>query len=179
MGDPVRLVMVPGSRALAWCESRPSSPGRRCGQGRRRRCPAAGVQPALLRHRLSARAVRPRAGTPRLRGRGAAHRASARHSRAAPALFEFLALLDLARIWAARGEVRDALATLGTARKAVPEPSVSLLAWTMSRKPLLRLSLGDLRSAAELARGLPGVRRSLLQARIALSAGDHHCVPGT
>ena len=29
-------------------------------------------------------------------------------------------------------------------------------------------------AAAELASGLPGARRSLLQARIALAAGDHH-----
>jgi LuxR family transcriptional regulator, maltose regulon positive regulatory protein len=38
----------------------------------------------------------------------------------------------------------------------------------------LRLSLGDLRSAAELASGLPAPRRGLLLARIALAAGDHH-----
>jgi LuxR family maltose regulon positive regulatory protein len=39
---------------------------------------------------------------------------------------------------------------------------------------LLRLSLGDLRSAAELASGLPATRRSLPLARVALAAGDHH-----
>jgi LuxR family maltose regulon positive regulatory protein len=38
---------------------------------------------------------------------------------------------------------------------------------------LIRLSLGDLRSPAELATGLPAVPRSLLLARIALAAGDH------
>ena len=38
----------------------------------------------------------------------------------------------------------------------------------------MRLSLGDLRSPAELASGLPGVRRELLLAKIGLSDGDHH-----
>jgi LuxR family transcriptional regulator, maltose regulon positive regulatory protein len=39
---------------------------------------------------------------------------------------------------------------------------------------LLRLALGDLRSAAELASGLPARRRGLLLARVALAASDHH-----
>jgi LuxR family maltose regulon positive regulatory protein len=42
------------------------------------------------------------------------------------------------------------------------------------QETLLRLSLGDLRSAAEVAGRLPGVRRELLLARIALAGGDHH-----
>ena len=44
----------------------------------------------------------------------------------------------------------------------------------MSWKHSLRLSLGDLRSPAELASKLPAARRGLLLARIALAAGDHH-----
>ncbi len=44
----------------------------------------------------------------------------------------------------------------------------------MSWKQSLRLSLGDLRSPAELASRLPAARRGLLLARIALAAGDHH-----
>ena len=51
--------------------------------------------------------------------------------------------------------------------------------WADEQEALLRLSLGDLRSAADLASGLPAVQRSLLRARIALSAGDHHSVPGS
>ena len=39
---------------------------------------------------------------------------------------------------------------------------------------VLRLSLGDKRSPAELASKLPAARRGLLLARIALAAGDHH-----
>ena len=88
-------------------------------------------------------------------------------------LSEFLALLDRARIWAARGEVRDALATVEAARKVVTGASAALLAQADEQEALLRLSLGDLRSPAELARRLPAARRSLLLARAALAAGDH------
>ena len=49
-----------------------------------------------------------------------------------------------------------------------------LLARADELEALLRLSLGDLRSPAELASGLPVARRGLLLARIALAAGDHH-----
>jgi LuxR family transcriptional regulator, maltose regulon positive regulatory protein len=89
-------------------------------------------------------------------------------------LFEFLTLLDRAGIWAARGEVRDALATVGAARLVVPEASPALLARADELEALLRLSLGDLSSAGRLADGLPAARRRLLLARIALAAGDHH-----
>jgi LuxR family transcriptional regulator, maltose regulon positive regulatory protein len=48
-----------------------------------------------------------------------------------------------------------------------------LLARADELEALLRLSLGDLRSAAGLAGGLPAARRGLLLARVALAAGDH------
>ena len=89
-------------------------------------------------------------------------------------LFEFLALLDRARIWAARGQFREALASIDSARLALAQASSTLLARADEQEALLRLSLGDLRSPAELASRLPGVRRELLLARIALAAGDHH-----
>ena len=89
---------------------------------------------------------------------------------------EFLALLDRAQICTARGQVREALTTLGTAREAVTGASLSLLALADEHEALLRLSLGDLLSPTELASNLPAVRRSLLLARIALAAGDHHAV---
>ena len=92
-------------------------------------------------------------------------------------LFEFLALLDRARIWAARGQVRDALATVATARQVVPGASPALLARADEQEALLRLSLGDLRTPAELAAQLPAARRGLLLARIALAAGDRQAVP--
>ena len=89
-------------------------------------------------------------------------------------LFEFLALLDRARIWAARGQFREALASIDSARLALAQASSALLARADEQEALLRLSFGDLRSSAELAGRLPGVRRELLLARIALAAGDHH-----
>ncbi len=88
-------------------------------------------------------------------------------------LFEFLALLDRARIWAACGRVREALATIDSARKILPQASSALLARADEQEALLRLSLGDLRSPAKLAGRLPVVRRELLLARIALADGDH------
>jgi LuxR family maltose regulon positive regulatory protein len=92
-------------------------------------------------------------------------------------LFEFLALLDRAQIWAARGQVRDALTTVAAARQALPAgASPALLARADEQEALLRLSLGDPRSAAELASHLPAARRGLLQAKVALAAGDHHAV---
>ena len=49
-----------------------------------------------------------------------------------------------------------------------------LLARADELEALLRLSLGDLRTPAELAGRLPAARRALLLARIALAAGNHH-----
>ena len=88
-------------------------------------------------------------------------------------VFAFLALLDRARIWAARGQIPDALATVNAARMVLAGTKSVLLARADELEALLRLSLGDLRSAAELASGLPGTRRGLLLTRVALAAGDH------
>ena len=88
--------------------------------------------------------------------------------------FEFLALLDRAGIWAARGQVREALATVEAARLVLAGTGSVLLARADELEALLCLSLGDLRSPRELASGLPAARRTLLLARIALDAGDHH-----
>jgi hypothetical protein len=49
-------------------------------------------------------------------------------------LFEFLALLDRAQIWAARGQLRQALATVESARLVLTEASTALLAGPMSRR---------------------------------------------
>jgi LuxR family transcriptional regulator, maltose regulon positive regulatory protein len=90
-------------------------------------------------------------------------------------LFEFLALLDRAQIWAARGKVREALATVAAAREVLAEGASSALVHQADeQEALLRLSLGDLRAAAELADNLPPARRRLLRAKIALAAGDHY-----
>ena len=88
--------------------------------------------------------------------------------------FEFLALLDRAGIWAARGQAREALATVEAARLVLAGTGSVLLARADELEASLRLSLGDLRSPADLASRLPAARRGLLLARIALAAGDHH-----
>jgi LuxR family maltose regulon positive regulatory protein len=89
-------------------------------------------------------------------------------------VFEFLALLERAAIWAARGHVREALATVEAARPVLAGTGSVLLARADELEALLRLSLGDVRSPAELACQLPAARRELLLARIALAASDHH-----
>jgi LuxR family transcriptional regulator, maltose regulon positive regulatory protein len=89
-------------------------------------------------------------------------------------IFEFLALLDRAGIWAARGQVSQALATVDSARIILSGTRSPLLARADEAEALLRLSLGDLGSPAELAARLPAARRAILLARIALAAGDHH-----
>jgi LuxR family transcriptional regulator, maltose regulon positive regulatory protein len=87
--------------------------------------------------------------------------------------FEFLVLLDRAEIWAARGQLHDALATVETARQVLPGTGSLLLARADELEALLRLSLGDLRSPAGLASKLPAARRGLLLAKVALAADDH------
>jgi LuxR family maltose regulon positive regulatory protein len=89
-------------------------------------------------------------------------------------VFEFLGLLDRAGVWAARGQVREALDTVEAARLVLAGTGSVLLARADELEALLRLSLGDLRSPRELASGLPAARSGLLLARIALAEGDHH-----
>ena len=69
--------------------------------------------------------------------------------------FEFLALLDRAGIWAARGQVRDALATVEAARLVLAGTRSVLLARADELEALLRLSLGDLRSPVSWPAGCP------------------------
>ena len=89
-------------------------------------------------------------------------------------VFEFLALLDRAGIWAARGQIHDALATVDAARLVLAGTESVLLTRADELEALLRVSLGDLRSAAALASELPATRRGLLLARVALAGSDHH-----
>jgi LuxR family transcriptional regulator, maltose regulon positive regulatory protein len=88
-------------------------------------------------------------------------------------VFEFLALLDRARIWAARGQIDAALATTAAARRVLAGRKSPLIARADEQEALLRLSIGDLHSPAALAGGLTAPRRQLLLARVALAAGDH------
>ncbi|HEY1323516.1 MAG TPA: hypothetical protein VGF32_24875, partial [Streptosporangiaceae bacterium] len=171
--EPVKLVLVPGVQALAWGEA--GHLGRAAEAAR-----AAEAQSRRLgfdQHFFSWDYLRALAGLAlEQRDLEVAEQLTERalsiaeHRRPA---FEFLTLLDRAAIWAARGQVRDALATIETARAVLPGAGSVLQARADELEALIRLSLGDLGSPAELAAGLPAVPRSLLLARIALAAGDH------
>jgi LuxR family maltose regulon positive regulatory protein len=90
-------------------------------------------------------------------------------------LLEFLGLLDRASIWAARGRVREALAAVESARPVLAGASAVLAARADEQEAVLRLALGDQRTAAGLASGLvPPARSRMLLAKIALAVGDHH-----
>ena len=171
--EPVKRVMVPGVRALAWFEA-----------GRlKRAADAAGAAYAQARrlgfdrHFFAVDYLRTLAGLALERrdldtAEQLTEQALSIAERRRP-MFEFLALLDRARIWAARGQVREALATIEAARQVLTRTGSVLLTSADELEALLRLSLGDPRTPAELASRLSPARRSLLCARIALASGDH------
>ncbi len=172
--EPVELVLVPGARALAWFES-----GQLAEAGDAAR--AADVQARRLvfdQHFFALDYLRVLSGSAlERRDLSTAERLTEQalsiSERRRPA-FEFLALLDRAAIWAARGQVRDALATVEAARVVLAGTGSVLLLRADEFEALLRLSLGDPCSARELASGLPAARCGLLLARVALATGDHH-----
>ena len=171
--EPVKLVMVPGVLALAWFEA-----GRlNRAADTARAAYAAARRLGFDRHFFAVDYLRTLAGLALERrdlGRAEqlTEQALSIAERRRP-MFEFLTLLDRARIWAARGEVREALATIQAARQILAGTGSVLLTWADELEALLRLSLGDPRAPAELASGLPPARGSLLHARIALASGDH------
>jgi LuxR family maltose regulon positive regulatory protein len=175
MAAPAKLVMVPGARALAWFESghlAEAADAARSAEQEARRI-------GFGQHFFAVDCLRVLAGSAlEQRDLDTAEHLTERvlsiTERRRP-LFEFLALLDRARIWAARGHAREALATVETARRALARTTSSsaLLSRADELEALLRLSLGDLHSAAELAARLSAARRSLLLARIALATADH------
>ena len=174
VADPARQVDVRGAQALAWFEA-----GRLAEAAEAARAAEAGARRlGFEQHPFAVDYLRVLAGTA-LEQRDldtAEHlteRALSISERFRP-VFEFLALLDRAQIWAARGQIHDALATVDAARLVLAGTKSVLLARADELEALLRLSLGDLRSAAGLASGLPATRRGLLLARVALAANDHH-----
>ena len=172
--EPVRLVMVSGGRALAWFQSghlmeaaqaaaAADADARRLGFGQ---------------HFFAVDCLRVLSGLALERrdldtAEHLTERVLSITEQRRP-LFEFLALLDRAQIWAARGHVRDALATVEAARRILPRADMTLLARADELEALLRLALGDLHPPAELTARLPAARQGLLLARIALTGGDHH-----
>ena len=172
--EPARLVLVPSARALAWFEA-----GRLA-----EAADTAGAAHADARrlgfdqHFFAVDSLRVLAGVALERrdldtAEQLTEQALSITEQRRP-IFEFLALLDRAGIWAARGQAREALATVEAARLVLAAAGPELLARADELEASLRLSLGDLRSPAELASSLPAARRGLLVARIALAAGDHH-----
>jgi LuxR family transcriptional regulator, maltose regulon positive regulatory protein len=172
--EPVRLVLVPGARALAWSESGHLAEAAEAASA----ADAAARRLGFGQHYFALDYLRALAGLALERrdldtAEQLTEQALSISEQGRP-VFEFLTLRDRAEIWAARGQVRDALASIETARRILPEAGMELLACADELEARIRLSLGDTRAPAELAAGLPAARRGLLLARIALAAGDDH-----
>ena len=172
--EPVKLVMVPGARALALLEYgrlAEAADAARAAEAEARRL-------GFDHHFWSVDYRRALAGLAlELRDLDTAEQLteqvlSISERRRPP--FEFLALLDRATIWATRGQRRDALAAIDAARLALPGAGSALRARADELEALIRLSHGDPSTPTRLADGLPAAHRGLLLARIALAAGDHH-----
>ena len=86
--------------------------------------------------------------------------------------FNHLAQLDRARIWAAGGNYDEALASLPAARQALKSGNSVLLAEADELEARIRLGLGDQGGAASVIERLPGDRRIVMSAIIALAAGN-------
>jgi LuxR family maltose regulon positive regulatory protein len=173
--EPARLVLVPGARALALAESGYLAEAAEAAEA----AASAARRLGFERHSFAVDHLRAQAGLAIERhDLNTAERLTEQVLRISERrwpLFEFLALLDRARIWAVRGQVREALATVETARPVLAGASSVLQARADEQEAVLRLSLGDQRTAADLAsRLVPIARRHLLLAKIALAAGDHH-----
>jgi LuxR family maltose regulon positive regulatory protein len=172
--EPARLILVPSARALAWFETGRLADAAEAAAAAEKEAARLGFE----QHFFAVDYLRALAGLAlERRDLDTAERLTERAlsiTEGRRPLFEFLILLDRARIWADRGQAREALASVEAARLALAGTGSVLLARADELDALLRLSLGDLRSPAELAGGLPAARRSMLLARIALAAGDHH-----
>ena len=86
-------------------------------------------------------------------------------------VFNYLAQLDRARIWAAGGNYDEALASLPAARSALKSDSV-LLAEADELEARIRIGLGDRSGATRVIERLPGDRRMVMSAIVALDAGN-------
>jgi LuxR family maltose regulon positive regulatory protein len=173
LAEPVKLVLVRGAQALAWLDAGRIAEAVKTA----RAADVAAKRLGFEQHPFTIDYLRVLAGTALERrdldtAEQLTERALSIAERGRPA-FEFLALLDRAQIWAARGQGRGALASVEAARLVLAGTGSLLLARADELEALLRLALGDLHSAASLAGGLPSPRRGLLLARIALATGDH------
>jgi len=170
--EPVKLVMVPGLRALAWFEAGHLGAAAESAEVTDAKARKLGLDT----HFLAVAHLRALAGLAlERRDFDAAEQLTdqALAAKVGHPPFEFLTLLDRAQIQAARGQVRDALATVAAARPLLEGTGSVLLDRAAELEALLRLSVGDVRSPADLASRLPDVPRTLLEARIALASDDH------
>ena len=172
--EPVKQVLVPGARALAWLEAGHLAQAADAAAAAQ----AEGMRLGFGRHLFAVDYLRALAGLALERrdldaAEHLTEQALSISEQRWPA-FRFLALLDRAGIWAARGQVRDALTSIETTRMILAGTGSALLVRADELEGRLRLSLGDLRTPAELAGRLPAARRALLLAQIALAAGNHH-----
>ena len=94
-------------------------------------------------------------------------------SAAAAPYFEYFAQLDRARIWAAAGNLDEALSSLPAARAALRCDQSVLFAEADEPEARLRLGLGDRNGALRMAEQLPDDRRLVVSALIALGSNDH------
>jgi LuxR family transcriptional regulator, maltose regulon positive regulatory protein len=173
IGEPVKQILVPGAQALAWSEAGHLTQAAEAAQA----ADAAARRLGFSQHFFAVDHLRALAGLALERrelddAEQFAEQALSISERRRPS-FEFLALLDRAAIWSARGQVRSALAAVEAARPILTGTGSVLLARADELEALLRLSLGDPRTPAELASRLPAARRGPLLARIALAVGDH------
>jgi LuxR family maltose regulon positive regulatory protein len=171
--EPAKLVLVPGAQALTWVQAGRLAEAAAAAQA----AAAAARRLGFDQHFFAVDHLRAQAGLAlEQRDLDTAERITEQvlsiSERRRP-LFEFLALLDRAEIWAARGQVREALATIDAARHVLPGATSVLRARADELEALLRLSLGDLHTPAELGSGLPVASRGLLLARISLASGDY------
>jgi LuxR family maltose regulon positive regulatory protein len=171
--EPVRLVMVPGARALAWFGAGRLAEAASAAEAAH----AQALRLGFSRHFFAVDHLRTLAGLAlERRDLDAAERLTEQVlsvTEQRRPLFEFMALLDRAAVWAARGQVREALATVEAARSVLSRPPPVLLARADEAEALIRLSAGDRCSPAGLAGRLSPARRGMLLARIALGNGDH------
>jgi LuxR family transcriptional regulator, maltose regulon positive regulatory protein len=98
-------------------------------------------------------------------------RALAMVSGARPA-FNFLAQLDRARIWAAGGNLDEALRSLPAARSALKSDHSVLLEDADELEARIRLGLDDQEGARSVTERLSGDRRIVMSAIIALATGN-------
>jgi LuxR family transcriptional regulator, maltose regulon positive regulatory protein len=171
--EPARRILVPSARALAWFQAGRLAEAADTAMAAEQEARRLGFD----RHFFAVDYLRVLSGVAlERRDLGTAERLAERAlsiSEGWRPIFEFLTLLDRTRIWGARGQPRKALDTVATARRVLAEPSAALLAQADELEAEVRLSLGDLRAANELARSVPAPRRGWLLARAALATGDH------